>query len=328
MAGKTLDIRDLQPDQDKLATNIANQYTEWEMLRGDWASQKKELRNYIFATDTRTTSNRSLPWKNSTTVPKLTQIRDNLHANYMEALFPNDDWLVWEGDRDSDEMEQKRLAIENYIKTKFRQDRAEITISQLVLDFIDYGNCFATVEWASDSSTDVTGSVIRGYTGPRIVRISPHDIVFNPVAENFINAPKILRNVVTLGELAKVGKKMPADSDEAKMYRYAIERTSNLRRKVRELSQGDVLKSEGFQMDGFGSIQQYYGSDYVEVLTFHGDMYDVEKDELYENHVITVIDRSYLLSKKPNQNWTTHPGIFQFRLETTTRQPLCYGSFG
>ena len=27
----------------------------------------------------------------------LTQIRDNLHANYLDALFPNDDWMKWEG---------------------------------------------------------------------------------------------------------------------------------------------------------------------------------------------------------------------------------------
>ena len=54
----------------------------------------KELRNYIFATDTRSTSNQTLPWKNSTTIPKICQIRDNLHSNYISALFPNDNWLL------------------------------------------------------------------------------------------------------------------------------------------------------------------------------------------------------------------------------------------
>ena len=51
------------------------------------------MRNFLFATDTSKTSVGGLPWKNSTTLPKLTQIRDNLHANYMSAVFPNDNWL-------------------------------------------------------------------------------------------------------------------------------------------------------------------------------------------------------------------------------------------
>src|SRR4051812_45395779 len=130
MVGKVLDIVDLlSPVQDRLAVSITNEYNTWEQLRSSWAAQKKELRNYIFATDTRTTANAALPWKNSTTTPKLTQIRDNLHANYMEALFPNDDWLIWEGNRESDESEAKRSAIENYMKTKCRQDNIETKVS-------------------------------------------------------------------------------------------------------------------------------------------------------------------------------------------------------
>src|SRR5690606_40088941 len=59
-------------------------------------SEKSELRNYIFATDTQTTTAGSLPWKNSVHIPKLCQIRDNLQANYMATLFPNDRAIRWE----------------------------------------------------------------------------------------------------------------------------------------------------------------------------------------------------------------------------------------
>ena len=38
-------------------------------LRGK-IEEWKELRDYLFATDTTTTTNSSLPWKNSTTLPK------------------------------------------------------------------------------------------------------------------------------------------------------------------------------------------------------------------------------------------------------------------
>jgi len=119
MPGKVLDIREIiGSDINQIARAISNKYQEWEMYRNTWANKVKELRNYIFATDTGTTTNASLPWKNSTTVPKLTQIRDNLHANYMQALFPNEDWLMWEGNTLDDESVQKKTAIENYMKTK------------------------------------------------------------------------------------------------------------------------------------------------------------------------------------------------------------------
>ena len=173
MAGTTLDMEQFfqengVPGPDKMAYDIAGKYNEWNGHRMDWLREKHELRNYLFATDTRSTSNAALPWKNSTTVPKLTQIRDNLHANYMAALFPARDWLRWEGDSDEDETKAKRDAIENYIRTKLIQDNAEVKLSQLVLDYIDNGNCFATVEWADDSRVnEETGEVIRGYIGPR-----------------------------------------------------------------------------------------------------------------------------------------------------------------
>lgn len=311
MAGKVLDIVDLLiPVQDRLAVSIATQYTTWEQLRSTWAAQKKELRNYLFATDTRTTANATLPWKNSTTTPKLTQIRDNLHANYMEALFPNEDWLVWEGNRESDESEAKRSAIENYMKTKLRQDNAETKVSDLILDFIDYGNVFMTAEWADESTVNDDGQQVRGYVGPRLVRISPFDIVFNPLAASFEETPKITRRILSLGELAKSAKGLPKDSEEAATFNHALNRSSEIRKTVRNMAQGDVLKSDGYVMDGFSSMQQYFSSDYVEILTFHGDLYDVNDNHLYENYRISIIDRSFIVSKKPNPNWTTHPGIF------------------
>ena len=70
-------------EQDTLATFIVEQWDEKKGNRSEWEAEKRELRNYVFATDTSKTSNSTLPWKNSTTIPKLCQIRDNLHANYI-----------------------------------------------------------------------------------------------------------------------------------------------------------------------------------------------------------------------------------------------------
>lgn len=313
MAGRVLDLRELLGDtQDNLATAISRKFIEWEIYRSTWMVQKQELRNYLFAVDTSTTSNKSLPWKNSTTTPKLTQLRDNLHANYMAALFPNDQWLQWEGNTSDAQMEAKRKAIEGYMRTKFRQDNMETVIGQLVLDWIDYGNCFGTAEWVDESITypGPNGLTVRGYVGPRPVRIAPQDITFNPTASNFINSPKIIRAVTTLGELRKKAQNMPPNSVERKQLEIALGNSINIRQQVAAMSQGDTFKAEGFIMDGFGSIQLYYQSDYVELLTFYGDLYDVNTNRLLENHVITIMDRNYLVESKPNPNWTTHPGIF------------------
>ena len=71
--------------RDHEAQFIAQHWFTLNSNRRPQIERWKELRNYIFATDTTTTSNKSLPWKNSTTLPKLCQIRDNLHSNYISA---------------------------------------------------------------------------------------------------------------------------------------------------------------------------------------------------------------------------------------------------
>jgi len=59
----TIDVEHLlSPDQ--LAVEIGNQWTEWRMLRQNWTDQTKEIRNYVYATDTTSTANAILPWSN------------------------------------------------------------------------------------------------------------------------------------------------------------------------------------------------------------------------------------------------------------------------
>ncbi len=86
-AGNTLTFDDIITE-DQLATSIANRFITWDGSRHQVVSDWKEQYKYIYAKDTTKTANSSLPWKNKTTVPKLTQIRDNLAANYMAGIFP------------------------------------------------------------------------------------------------------------------------------------------------------------------------------------------------------------------------------------------------
>ena len=295
MNSKTLDIEHLV-DPDDVAREISDKFITWDKLRDSWTTEKKELRNYVFATDTRTTSNRQNPWFNSTTTPKLCQVYDNLKANYSAAIFPNANWMKWEGDDQEAVTKVKRDTIQAYMDNKIRQSKFQKEADKLIDDFVLYGNCFATVEFVKEVY-EVSGEVIPGYIGPRLNRISPHDIVFDPTASSFEHTPKIIRSITTLGELAKQDR-----------YDEVIKRAMYNRREVAAADRYD--KGDGYVADGFGDIQQYYGSGYVEILTFYGDLFDIASGELKTNRKIEIIDRAYVLSDEPIASWLGSAPVF------------------
>ena len=306
MVGKTIDLKVII-SPDNLATQIADKWRLWSQQRDPKVEEWKELRNYLFATDTRKTSNSTLPWKNSTTIPKLTQIRDNLHANYMATMFPQNKWMRWNAEDQKSNTKIKREIIQGYMENKVQQSGFEITASKLVLDFIDYGNCFATVEYETNyTELEDTGETVTGYVGPKMVRISPFDIVFNPVAPDFYSSPKIIRSLLTRGEI-----KGMIEADSSNEYLKGIyERMIGSRQAVSGYSDSDLHKNDGFMVDGFGTIRQYYESDYVELLTFYGDIFDRTTDTFYKNRIITVVDRAYILRNVANPSWLGRSAIF------------------
>src|SRR3990167_894967 len=115
MTSRVQELKELSSSADSLAREVANLWDTWNRARDKWLDEQEELRNYIFAVDTSTTSNADNGWKNKTTIPKLCQIRDNLFANYMSALFPNQEWMRWEGYSFDDNERQKAQAIEWYM---------------------------------------------------------------------------------------------------------------------------------------------------------------------------------------------------------------------
>lgn len=303
MVGTVLDFEHII-GPDNLAVEIGNRWREWDILRSTWIEEKKELRNYIYATSTKTTGNAILPWSNTTTTPKLTQIRDNLHANYFATMFPQQKWMRWEADTRVDATKAKRDVIQAYMENKVNQSGFVNTSSDLLDDYIQYGNAFATVVWEQNYVLKEDGEVIDNYIGPRVVRISPFDIVFNPTASSFLKTPKIVKSVMTLGEI----KKMIEADPKNEHFQQVLDKMTYARAAVRDGS--EFNKSDAFIADGFSTIQQYYGSDYVEVLTFYGDLYDYENDKLWVDRIITVVDRAYVVSNEENPSWLGHAPIF------------------
>lgn len=293
------EVCDIAGKQD-LADQITRMWSSANDDRRAWLDQKLELRNYIFATDTTTTSNQSLPWKNKTTVPKLCQIRDNLHANYMSALFPTDPWLKWEGHSQDAVVKQKREAIEAYMQNKVRMSNLATTVSQLLYDYIDYGNVFYDTVYVNEVTTSEDGEVKQGYQGPQLVRISPLDIVFDPKASSFANSWKITRAVKTIAEIAEEVTKFPELGYEAAVLDTAF---TKLRGNVWGFTPEDMDKLTAYQVDGFNDFASYLQSGYVELLEFEGSIYDQATGTLHSNKIITVIDRMYVLRMVDIPSW-------------------------
>lgn len=307
MTAKVLELENII-SPDILATRLTEKYMQWDTLRNAWKVDKEEIRRYIYATDTSGTSNVTNPWKNRTTIPKLCQIRDNLYSNYTATLFPKRKWLVWDAyDADANQV-AKRDAIVNYMSWCIDQPSFKHEIDKIILDYIDFGNAFATVEWV-DNRVQQPGKTQAGFVGPAIRRINPLDLVMNPTAEDFQSSPKFIRSLISLGELKDLLERMSNDENRAEyeeLYNYLNKVRYHARTFEGDWSQRDRL----YAMDGFSSFRAYLMSDYCEVLTFYGDWHDHLTGEFQKNRVITVVDRHKIIGNKPNPSYFGKPPIY------------------
>lgn len=301
MAGKVLQVEDVV-EEDRLGCQISNYWIEWDRMRQVKIDMWDELKKYVFQTDTSQTSNASLPWSNKTTLPKLCQIRDNLYANYMSAMFPKRKWMQWEADSEQDALKEKVRVIEGYMEWVVDRNEFYTEVSKVVLDFIDYGNAFATVEWTDDRNI-ANGEEQKGYVGPVLRRISPLDIVFNPVAPDFKHSPKIIRSLVSIGEAKDMIMKASGDPEEMQAAE-ALWKYLNDHRNTITQYEGTVRSRDAiYEISGFDSYQDYLSSGYVEILTFYGDYYDEETGKFERNRVVKVVDRHKVISNTVHSSW-------------------------
>jgi hypothetical protein len=288
---------DISLSQSYMAKEISDTWDRWKRAKAGWEEERRELNNYIFATDTKTTTNNKLQWKNSTTMPKLCQLRDNLHANYMAALFPNENWLSWEGGDEFSVVKEKARAIEAYMKNKLDMSNFKALVSQFIYDYIDSGNVIGGVEWVNETKYDeITGEVIQGYIGPKAYRVSMYDHVFDPSANSYRESPKVTRSLISTGQLAAKLEDLEYSHDPIKESLY-------FRNQITQYGTEDVGKDEAYRLEGFGSLYQYYTSGYVELLDCEGDFYDVDSGELLKDRIITVLDRRTVIRNIQNPSW-------------------------
>lgn len=282
-----VELRGLLNKEDK-AEWISNLWVKYNNQRQSKVAEWAEVDKYLFATDTTTTSNQTLPWTHNATAPKLAQIRDNLHANYISSLFPNDKWLTWVAYSKESAKKDKAKTITSYMENKTREGGFRETISRLLYDYIDKGNAFSMPSFEARYKVS-DNERIADFVGPKAIRISPYDIVFDPTATSFENTHKVIRSMVTLGQLRKMAQTHP---DQA-YWTDVLERRDALRKAAVTYSMEDWVKASQYMVDGFGSLQEYYLSDSVEILEFYGDYHDAHTGMLETNRMITVADRTH-----------------------------------
>src|SRR3972149_531639 len=298
MSNKVVEINaELRPDSD--AAWIAQMWDKYNMQRRGKIDEWNELRDYIFATDTTTTSNSTLPWKNTTTLPKLCQIRDNLHANYISALFPNDDWLQWQGYTLDDSLKEKAAIIEAYMSNKTRISGFRNTVSKLLYDYIDYGCAISVPDFISKYKVMADGTEVPDYIGPKVRRISPRDILFNPLADSFEETPMIIRSLKSIGEI----KLMAQSEPENRFWIEALAKREALGQLMGAYTLEEFDKAIGYQVDGFGNMYEYLSSDFVEILEFYGDYHNKATGEVQTNRIVTIVDRSTTVRNVQMPQW-------------------------
>ena len=301
----TFEIKELQQPEG-LAAAIADKFVTWENSRDKWYRNAKETLENLYATSTRDIYNQTREYDNSTHIPKITQIRDMLITYYLDAMFSLPDYVDWEAyDYDSIDV-NTRNTLKSVAKQMVEDSGFKPTIRELVEDYVDYGNCFATVV----NVTDTLGDAII-YQGPRAVRLDPLNIYFDPLASDFNRSPKIIRSIKTLGELIAESEDLPED---AKMYKEALNKAIKNRSMVRDRlaeTNAELIKDDICNIAGFGNWSAYYASDTVELLTFYGDIYNMEDNKLHRNTRIVVMDRSHVLLEEPIKNYGFKSNIFK-----------------
>lgn len=294
----------------QIATNISMKYDQFQQYRTKNRSMWQETESYLYATDT-TSLDGGSAHDHTTHIPVVSMVKEELEAIIYAAVMPHEEFLGWRPyDAQASSKDTRRKVLE-YLRNRHVLNGFEKTLRKLVQDLVIYGNCFAKVCYVDERKNGI------GYVGPKPVRISPYDIVFDPTRSDFSNTPKILRQMLTVGEFMKMAKEFPQQINEE-----VISRVIQRRSTYTSLSRTEINKSSQYLPDGFTNMEAYYASSLVEVLWFYGDVFDELQSEYRPNRCAVVVDRVDLLaeyeevdpqifkgswSEKPDNLWSQGP---------------------
>lgn len=285
MSGETLTVYQ-EIDELDLAAIITEKYSEWDSYREPAKERWKEIEAYLYATDTTHLPNFNSPFEHTTHIPVVAPIAQDLEAIVSQVTLPHEDWFEFKPYDKKSASYVLRNKIKSYIKNRHALSGFNVVAKKLIADLITYGVSFALVHYVDETNN---GEKV-GYDGPKVKRISPYDIVFDPTACAFEDSPKIIRELITLGELKKRANKGLLDAD-------VVNEILSDRRAVgsRSSFSSNHYKDQQYVPSGFGSFEQYVASGTIELLWFYGDMYDPDTTTLLENKQCVVAEGKYVL---------------------------------
>jgi hypothetical protein len=279
----------------KIATMITDRYSQFQMYRTTNRDKWTELESYLYATDT-TSLDGGSAHDHTTHIPILASLKEELEAIVYSAVMPHEEFLGWRPyDREANSIAVRRKVLE-YVRNRHVLNDFERTLRKLIQDLVMYGICFSKVCYVDERVNGV------GYVGPKPVRISPYDIVFDPTRTDFKSTPKILRQLLSVGEFIDMAQSIPHEIDQS-----VVERVIDRRGSYTSLSKTELNKAKQYTPDGFTNMEAYYMSSMVEVLWFYGDVFDSDTKQYRKNRCAVVVDRVDLLVEYEEPN----PRIFK-----------------
>lgn len=299
--GSAAQVRSMIKPQ-ALAENIGELFHQWDLERQGYLEEQAELDDYIYATSTRHTTNGENKGiiQNTTTIPKITSIRETLLSNYEEALdLSNPNSFIWEGISQDEELKEKREAVKFYIMHLVKQNDFREVIKELLRSYVDRGICIAEAEYLTQEIVDDNGIQTWAFVGPTAVAHDIEDVVFNPVARKWADTPKIIRYQMTIPDLMVYA----ADHPELEIDQEKIKEVMDIKKGILTITSGDSRKLQRYANQGFGSWYDYLKYDMVELLQFEGNIYDQDNAELKRHRRIWVLNRTHIIMDTAIPSW-------------------------
>lgn len=296
-------------NKEALATGIVSHWSKWNSSRVQACELWAEIDAYLLATDTSMLEGGN-NFDHKTHIPILSELHEDLNAIMYSTMFPHDDWLSWKGFEINAITKQIRQKVLSYIKQCHSMNGFPIQMRKCIDDVVRYGNCFMQAYYKDDSMESEEG-MVSGYAGPAVKRISPYDIVFNPVASSFAKSPKIIRELVTVGDFYELVEN--ASSEDLQIDNETFKNILG-RRSGSSNDYTERYKDKQYIPQGFGSIDEYYLSGYIELLWFYGDIFDDSDNSFSKKRAViiadrdtVVIDREELFPAIYKGGWTPRP---------------------
>lgn len=298
MSGEVISQQPLE-EPHQLAAFITNLWDRYQRNKDEVMDRWQEVQEYRNATDTTEISSAANLFDHNIHVPLIEKIAPQLEAIILQTLIPHENWFDFQAYDAASNNKEKRHNLKEYFKNRYHVSDQNLTLSKWVSDIVDTGNGFLQMGFTNGGQ--MRGSK-TGYIGPTTVRISPYDIVFDPVCTSFHDSFKIIREMITVGELYKRGEQGVFDKDMIK------DLLSN-RQNFNPQDYSTRKKNAQYVPTGYRSIEEYYNSGYVEILWFYGSIFDSYNQELMEDRTVVVADSKYVVLDQATDTWDGKPYI-------------------